>query len=144
MPKLRILQLGLEPCQTLTGVTIKGLVELACHYIDLSTLRVHIWVDSLVWVAHSEVVTSPPNGKRAAPPGACALMTLEVGNTPIPEGNVLVVALALLHIFPRITIINYTNAKWTGVMGTIMLSKRLSSQISALAHSSRSTFDAPP
>lgn len=143
MPKLRILQLGSEPCKTLTGVTVKGLVELACHCIDLSTLRVHIRVDSLVQVAR-DVVTSPSNGEHAAPPEGCALTTLEVGNTPIPQGTAMIVALALLYIFPRISIINYTNTQWGGVVGTITLSKRLSSRIGALARSSRLITDTPP
>lgn len=142
MPKLRILQLGLEPCRKLTGVTVKGLIELACHCIDLSTLRVHIQVDSLLRAADGGGVASSSNGERVASPEGCALTTLEVGNTPIPEGSALTVALALLHIFPRITIINHTNAQWGGVAGTIMLSRRLSNRIGALARSSRSTADA--
>lgn len=143
MPKLKVLQLGLEPCQTLTGVTVKGLVELACHCISLSTLRVHLRVDSLVQAAVGEVVPSPPNDEHAASREECALMTLEVGNTPIPEGTALIVALALLHIFPRISDIKHTNTQWGSVARTIILSRRLSSRIGALAHSSRSTADMP-
>lgn len=141
MPKLRVLQLGMEPCQTLTGVTIKGLVELTCHCIDLSTLRVHIQVNSLVQAAVDGVVTSPSDGEHPASRKECALMTLEVGNTPIPEGTALIVALALLHIFPRINNIKYTNTLWGGVVRTIAVSKRLSNRIGALARSSKSTGD---
>lgn len=107
MPKLKILQLGSKPCQTPTGVTVKGLVELACHCINLSILRVHIQVNSLVQIA--------------------------VGDMTVQEGSVLTVALALSHIFPRINKIKYTDPRWENVQDTVKLSKRLSNQIGALA-----------
>lgn len=136
MPKLKVLQLGSHPCGTPTGVTPKGLVGLACHCIDLSILRVHIRVDSLVQAAVDEVATSPSNGKATAPREECALTTLEVGNAPIPEGSALTVALALLHIFPRINEIYYINLQWGQVEDTIQLSKRLSDRMDTLARSS--------
>jgi len=42
MPKLEILQLGHPPCERGTGVTIKGLIALACGCLDLSALRIHL------------------------------------------------------------------------------------------------------
>jgi len=134
MPKLRVLQLGSGPCGTPTGVTPKGLVELARQCTDLSTLCVHIRVDSLVQGAVGEAATSPSNGEPTAPREECALTTLEVGDTPIPEGSALTVALTLLRIFPWINGIYYINLQWEYVEDTIEVSKRLSGQIGALAH----------
>jgi len=132
MPKLEILRLGSTPCGTPTGVTVKGLIELA-RCIDLYTLRVHIRVDSLVQAAVGEVAASPSDGGPAAPREECALMSLDVGNTFIPEESTLTVALALLRIFPRISEIGYTNPEWGRVEDTIKLSQRLSNRIDALA-----------
>ena len=41
MPRLKILRLGDEPCQTPTGITTKGLATLARYCPDLSALRLH-------------------------------------------------------------------------------------------------------
>lgn len=140
MPKLKVLCLGSDPCRTPTGVTIKGLVELACHCIDLSTLRVHIRVDSLVQVAIDDVATSPSNAEPAAPRVECALTTLEVGNTTIREGSALTVALALLHMFPCISAIKYTNSHWENVQNIVKLSEQLSNRIGALARFSSKAY----
>jgi len=140
IPKLKVLLLGSDPCQIPTGVTVKGLVELACHCTDLSTLRVHIRVDSLVQLAVGDVATSPSTAEPAAPRVECALANLGVGNMPIQEGSALTVALALLHIFPGISEIKYTNPHWRDVQNTITLSKRLSNRICALASFSSKSY----
>lgn len=140
MPKLKALVLGSDPCQIPSGATVKGLVELACHCIDLSTLRVHIRMDSLVQVAVGDVVISPSTAEPAASRVECALTTLEVGNMSIQEGSALTVALALLHIFPRISQIKYTNPHWRDVQNTITLCERLSNRIGALARSSSKAY----
>lgn len=132
LPKLEVLRLGSEPCPTPTGVTVKGLVELAFHGISLTTLRVHIQADSLVQAAVGGVATSP-NGEPATHE-ECALATLEVGDTLIPEESTLTVALALLHIFPHISNIKYANPQWDDVVYIIKLSSRLSNRIGSLAH----------
>jgi hypothetical protein len=113
MPRLNVLRLGSEPCRRPTGVTIKGLVELACHCTNLST-------------------------DEPAPRKECALTTLEVGGIPIPApaGSAFAIALALIHVFPRLNDIKYTNAQWGHIANVIKISKRLSKRISALAHSS--------
>lgn len=136
MPMLHFLQLGSEPCQTPGGVTIKGLVGLACHCTDLSTLRVHIRADSLVQTAVDGIVALSSADEPTAPRKECALTTLEVGNIPIPEDSALSVALALLHIFPHLSDIKHTGAQWGEVVNTIKLSKGLSNRIDALARSS--------
>ena len=48
MPKLETLRLGDDPCRKiLTGVTARGLMALANHCQNLSTLRVHLRMDAL-------------------------------------------------------------------------------------------------
>ena len=136
MPKMEDLRLGSEPCQTPNGVTVKGLVELARCCTNLTTLRVHIRADSLVQAAADGAAPSPSDGKLTTPRGECALTTLEVGSTPIPEESALTVALALLHIFLRISRIKYTNAQWRVIAKTIKTSKQLSNRIGALTRSS--------
>ena len=140
MPKLKVLLLGSDPCSIPTGVTVKGLVKLACHCIDLSTLRLHIRVDSLVQMAAGDIATSPSTAEPAAPRVECALANLGVGDMPIQEGSALTVALALLHIFPRISQIGYKNPHWQDVQNTITLSKRLSNRIGTLARFSSKAY----
>jgi hypothetical protein len=137
MPRLNVLRLGSEPCHRPTGMTIKGLVKLACHCTNLSTLRVHIRMHSLVKAAVEEVVT-PSSADEPAPRKKCALATLEVGGIPIPApaGSAFAIALVLIHVFPRLNDIKYTNAQWGHIANVIKTSKRLSKRISALAHSS--------
>ena len=116
------------------GVTAKGLVELACRCIHLSLLRVHIRVDNLVQAAVGDVAPPPPSAETASRV-ECALTTLSVGSIPIPEGSALTIAMALLHIFPRISKIKYINPDWNDVQNTIKLSNQLFHHIGALTHS---------
>ena len=117
-------------------MTVKGLVELSRRCTNLSTFRAHIRADSLVQAAVDGVAALSSADEPTAPQEECALTTLEVGDIPIPEGSALTIALALLHIFPRLSDIKYTNEQWEDVMDTIKLSKGLSKRISALARSS--------
>ena len=123
MPKLQYLRLG-EPCREFTtGVTAKGLVALALHCPNLSSLCVHFQVDSLIAPPASPGITSNPE-----PTGSwtdCALTELWVGEIPVPEESVLMVTLTLLRIFPRIQIIYSDNEGWDEVEGAIRLSKRI-------------------
>jgi hypothetical protein len=135
LPKLKSLKLGSGPCGTPTGVTTKGLVELSCHCIDLSTLRVHIRAESLAQAAVGTAATPHPKA-ATAPREECSLTTLEVGNTPIPGDSMMVIALALLQIFPRIEHIQHVNPKWKPIESVIKISGRLSNRIGAMAHSS--------
>ena len=135
MPKLNILRLGSEPCQMPGGVTVKGLVELAYRCTDLSTFRAHIRADSLVQAAVDGMATLSSADEPPVLREECALATLEVGDIPLPEESALTIALALLHIFPRLRDIKYTNARWEDVVNTIRLSKGLSNRIGAFARS---------
>ena len=136
MPMMKVLQLGSEPCGFLSGVTVRGLVELGCHCTDLSTLRVHIRMDSLVQAGDDDATTPPPHDEPATPRVECSLTTLEVGNLLIPDDSEVMVALAILHIFPRIKNIKYTNYRWRNVDNIIKLSARLSTRIGALVRAS--------
>ena len=122
LPKLEILHLGAAPCQTLAGVTVKGLAALAYHCLRLSRLRVHFQVTSL----------DPPVIPKVAPDTEstmlredCALTDLEVGGIPVSEESALMIALTLLRIFPHLNFIAYSNRGWSKVAHAIRDSKKL-------------------
>jgi len=83
MPKLEILCLGRPPCAAPTGITVHGLVALACLCPRLSMLRIHFQAASLVEAATS-TTTLLPSGEQIVRPEDCALTDLEVGKTPNP------------------------------------------------------------
>jgi len=124
MPKLKYLYLGDSPCRQIApGVTVKGLVALARHCPNLSTLRVHFQVTSL-----SDPPAIPemvPNPGPAASWIDCALEVLYVWEKPMPEGSELVIALTLLRIFPRLDSIVYFDEGWEEVEDAIKRSKRI-------------------
>ena len=104
------LELGDPPCHEIpTGVTATGLMTLAHHCPDLSTLCIHFQLASLCAPPAISRVTSDvgfPALRRD-----CAMKNLEVGWIPVPEESVLVVALTVAHIFPRIEDISYDGRK---------------------------------
>ena len=123
MPKLETLQLGGPPCREIpTGVTAKGLVILANHCPDLSTLRIHFQVASLVTLPGNPKTTS--NVGFAAMRRGCALTILGVGEIPMEE-SVLMVATTLVRIFPRIESINYEDENWREVLNAIRSSREI-------------------
>jgi hypothetical protein len=125
MPRLEILELGGEPCGTSTGVTIKGLIALACGCLHLSKLRIHFEATSLVQAAIEAGAPSPSDDGTAVRRGDCGLTDLTAGAIPIPEGSALTVAITLLQIFPRLLNIGYSEVKWEKVVETIQLFKRV-------------------
>jgi hypothetical protein len=140
MPKLEDLLLGGEPCRTPTGVTTKGLTALAHHCPNLSSLRIHLLVDSF------SAPATPYTGSTA-PQKDCALAGLCVGETPISEESVLMVALTLVRIFPRIMWINYADENWGKVSDAIRLSGQVvasSSKKHSLATPRSNIYDASP
>jgi len=123
MPKLEVLALGSATCRQSTGgVTTKGLLALAHHCPKLSSLRVHLQVASL----------GEPPGILGIVPGAgtaaswtdCALEELIVGETPVPEGSAMVIALTLHRIFPRLGCIMFRNEGWKEVENAINRSRK--------------------
>ena len=125
MPKLETLQLGNGPCYPIhTGVTVEGLVALAHHCQNLAFLCVHFQVDSLIVPPTTAMITS--NAGSTPLRRDCALRYLVVGIIPVPEESVLVVALTLARIFPRIERIeSVENDDWEKVMDTISLSRKI-------------------
>jgi len=121
MPKLKTLQLGDIPCQS-SGVTVKGLVVLSNHCLDLSTLRVHFQVASLTAppaISGMASGSAPTNLQRRG----CALRELDVGEIGVSDESVLMVALTLVRIFPRIDHIEYPYGNWGKVMEAVRLSR---------------------
>jgi len=122
MPKLESLTLGDALCdQTTIGVTTKGLLALAHHCPKLSTLCVHLRVASL-----SESPGIPGMVSNAGPAASwtdCALTDLIVGETPVPEGSAMIIALNLLRIFPRLCSIDFIDEEWEEVGNAISRSR---------------------
>jgi len=118
MPKLEILELGGPPCREIpTGVTAKGLVALAHHCHDLSSLRIHFQVASLG--APPTVSGMVFDVGSTAPRRNCALRDLEVGEIPMPEESVLMVALTLAQFFPHIAGVDCVDENWFKVVDAI-------------------------
>ena len=124
MPKLEVLQLGNPPCQDLTsGVTAEGLVALAHHCPNLSTICMHSQVASLSAPPASPGTTLNTESSRLW--SDCALTRLVVGDIPVAEESALVVALTLLRIFPRIESIVGVGEGWLNVEDAIRHSKQI-------------------
>jgi len=125
MPKLEILRLGGVPCGARGGVTVKGLIALARGCRCLSKLRIHFQASSLVEVVTGTEVPVPSDGSMVVRRQDCALTELEVGEIPIAEASVLMVAMTLLRIFPRLLNIEFIERKWEGAMEIIKIVERI-------------------
>ena len=125
MPRLNTLQLGHLPCREPTiGVTAKGLMALALHCPNLSSLCIHFQVDGLISPPASPGMT--PDAEPTTSWTDCALTELSVGDIPVPEESVLMITLALLRIFPRINnIYSFDDEGWDEVQDAIRISKRV-------------------
>ena len=128
MPKLEVLLLGKAPCATRTGVTFNGLIGLACRCPHLSELCIHFQAANLVEAAASATMP-PPSDEPVVWREDCALVDLEVGETPIPAQSVLTVAHILLQIFPRLLNVEYTNEEWATVAETIKDFRRIGASV---------------
>ena len=130
MPKLETLRLGKAPCSALTGVTLKGLVALACHCPQLSELCIHIQAGKLGEAATTGIEPPHPSGNAVVIPRVdCALTVLQVGEAPIPQEVVPAVAQTLLKVFPRILEVKHVDPGWKSVLETIKLSRRTGGHI---------------
>lgn len=125
MPKLELLRLGRDPCQTPTGVTVNGLIGLARRCPHLSTLRVHFQAGSLVKAGTKAVQIAPSEGELVSQRGGCALKNLEVGEIPIPKRSASKIAFILLQIFPRLLKVEYLDSAWEPVAATVQDFRRI-------------------
>ena len=124
MPKLETLQLGGEPCSEIPiGVTVKGLVVLANHCPNLLTLTIHFQVASFSAPAAIHGMTA--NVGSTALRRDCTLENLIVGEIPMPEESVLMVAVTLARIFPHLDYIYYTDQDWEHVVDAIRISRQI-------------------
>ena len=118
MPKLGTLQLGDPPCGEIIGsVTAKGLMVLAHHCPDLTTLRIHFQATTLIVPPVITGVTG--NVGSTSLRRRCALRELVVGDIPVPQEYAPEVGRTLLHIFSRIEGINYFDEDWEEVIVAI-------------------------
>ena len=124
MPKLKILELGNPPCREIPiGITAKGLMVLAHHCPDLYTICIHFQVASLC--SPSEISVVAAGTGCTAIRKDCALVELDVGEIPVPEESVLVIALTLAHIFPRVEGIDCVDQSWYRVVDAICVSREI-------------------
>ena len=123
MPKLEHLRLGDVPCRRIPiGVTSKGLVALAYHCQHLASLCIHFQVASLGAPLATIGIgsdTESTNSRRD-----CALEDLNVGGICMLEESVLMIALTLTRIFPRIKNIGCADKNWGKVTDAINLSRK--------------------
>ena len=130
MPRLETLRLGDSPCSKIpTGVTVKGLVALAHHCLGLSTLRLHLKVDSFCAPMVNAGVVPDPRFTVAR--RECALKDLEVGYIIVPKGSALVVALTLLRIFPHIQCIDRECEDWDWIADAIRVSRQIDDNLAS-------------
>ena len=127
MPKLEVLYLGGQPCQATTGITLKGLVTLACRCPKLSKLRVHFRVREWVEVANNLELPVLSAQATIIPKTSCALTCLQVGETPILERDIFAVALILVQVFPQINSVLFIGRRWEAVEEYIRLIKQIGS-----------------
>ena len=124
MPGLDTLRLGKPPCREIPiGVTIKGLAILAKCCPDIDDLRIHFLVASLS--APPAIHGTTPDIGLAALRRDCALTGLCVGEIPMPEESVSVVAVTLARIFPHLEGIEYTDENWEKVADAICTSREI-------------------
>ena len=124
MPKLETLQLGNSPCREIPiGVTVKGLVVLANHCPDLNELQIHFQVASLS--APPEIHEVIPHVRSTTIRRDCALRELNVGQIPMPEESVSMVALTLARIFPHLEAIDRIDENWEKVVDAICISREI-------------------
>ena len=124
MPKLQTLQLGEPPCSEIPiGITVKGLVVLANRCPDLYDLQIHFQVASLSTPVAIHRMTS--NVESTARRRDCGLSELVVGEIPMPDDSVSVVALTLARIFPHLGYIDYVDENWEKVLDAIFISKKI-------------------
>ena len=122
MPKLKFLTLGDSPCREIPiGVTVKGLVALADHCPGLSDLCIHLEVDSLR--EPPATIWTPPSVGPAALRRDCALRELLVGEIPMPEGSVPMIALTIARIFPHLEYIDCIDENWKRLVDAVRLQK---------------------
>ena len=124
IPRLETLRLGDPPCSEIpVGVTVKGLMFLANHCPDLSELQIHSQVASLS--APLEDHGIPSNVRSTALRRDCALRDLMVGEIPILEESVSVVALTLARIFPNLDYTEHVDENWKKVVDAICISRKI-------------------
>jgi hypothetical protein len=111
LPNLRTLYLGGDPCGLVTtSVSFVTLVIISKHCKHLESLRIHFDPADIVALDNTEEPSAvfADNGEGAR--SECALETLNVGNTQMVGEEGLLswhMALALLEIFPRLSVIEH-------------------------------------
>ena len=101
LPRLTSLELGGYPCDAPTSdVTITSLVALSTNCVDLDYLQLHFNTN--------DIISRNTHASSQTHKFICKLHTLAVGSQPLPTNHddILVVAFAILQIFPHLETIS--------------------------------------
>ncbi|KAF9646238.1 hypothetical protein BDM02DRAFT_276018 [Thelephora ganbajun] len=107
LPQLTSLMLGDIPCKTSTSdVTIKSLVALSTHCVDLDVLRLHFNAN--------DILSRGAYANSETRKFTCKLRTLSVGSQPLPSNHddILLVTFTILRIFPHVENITSAEGDW--------------------------------
>ena len=129
MPKLELLKLCDELCNTPAGVTVKGLFALSRGCRHLIDLRIHFQTDSFVEAVASPETPFPFEGETTVRRQDCALRNLNVGQISIPERAEFIVTMTLLQNFPHLLNIRPPGVGWVDVAGNVMAFQRIVERI---------------
>ena len=119
LPQLAYLSLGGTPCVASTSaVTITSLVALSTNCVDLDFLRLHFDAN--------DIISRDTHANSQTYKFACKLRHLDVGSQPLPSNHddVLLVAFAILYIFPHLEIVSTITRSWTHVRRVVELFQR--------------------
>ena len=110
LPRLTSLELGGTPCDTPTSdVTITSLVALSNNCLNLGTLQLHFNAN--------DIISRDTHANSQTHKFTCKLRTLTVGSQPLPTNHddILLVAFAILQIFPHLETIFTKSHDWDQV-----------------------------
>jgi hypothetical protein len=121
LPKLRTLHLGGNPCDLVSAsVTFATLAVISKHCKHLESLRIHFNPIDVAGLSSDEELSMPFDDSGVRMRSECALKTLGVGGIRVFGEKGLFawdMALALLEIFPSLSVIEHTpsNEIWPEV-----------------------------
>ena len=110
LPRLKSLKLGGVPCKVFTpNVTIESLAALSTNCVDLDFLQLHFDANKLVSSGSYTDYQSRTFTSR--------LRTLSVGSQPLPSDNknIILIAFALIRIFPHVEELSHAEGAWKQV-----------------------------
>ena len=119
LPQLTYLSLGGALCVVSTpAVTITSLVALSTNCVDLDFLRLHFDAN--------DIISRDTHANSQTHKFTCKLRHLDVGFRPLSSNydDILLVAFAILHIFPHLEVVSPATQSWGHVERVVKLFQR--------------------